>query len=649
MAKRLYQDQFFTALILFFFTIVLAISGALNRFDHVFYDASQYFSFKKPPQDIVIIAIDERSLDALGKWPWRRSIHAQLLQILKNADAKVIGLDIFFSEPDKNHPEDDQALAQVFAQTPNIVLPVVIDAPYQGARLVENRSLAALPKLSQGRVNVPLDSDGIARGIDLWEAISHENQPVSGLPHFAYAVLDAAKLLPQNFRQPPILQPEKNTAFHSQVLRAQTRKIRFYGPPGHFQSISYSDVLSEKVPASFFTDKIVLIGATAVGMGDVLATPVSGFSKPMPGVEFHANALETLRNAQLVRVAPLWLTCLFCVFLSLIPLLWLPKFQPFPSLMTIVGYFLLVVLVTMLLPIVAKMWVPTAPALLMILLAYPIWSWRRLERAHAFLNFELKYLSEDLKQFGNAQTQKAQPKQDLLDDRIAQVKHASRLLRTLQKKRNDTLSFISHDLRTPLATALMLLRSDEFMQQKNKIIDTLARANQLTESFLQLSKAEVILPTQFKTLELNGLLQEVTDNLYEIARAKKIQIHLQVEEAPCWVHGDFALLQRVFENLLQNAIKFSDENTSVAVNIRQKNTWAKIQITDDGIGIAQEKIPHLFQKFTQLEESMQMAKGSGLGLYFVWLTLEKHGGSVSVESVPNVCTTFTVSLPLQNF
>jgi signal transduction histidine kinase len=306
------------------------------------------------------------------------------------------------------------------------------------------------------------------------------------------------------------------------------------------------------------------------------------------------------------------------------------------------------VMLTMLLPIIVNIWLPTAPALLMILLAYPIWSWRRLERAHAFLNLELKHLSEDLKQFGGTVAEKKIVRPDLLDDRIAQVKRASQLLRNLQKKRNDTLSFISHDLRTPLATALMLLRGEDAGAQKNKVIDMLASANQLAESFLQLSKAEAILPTQFKTLELNGLLQEVTDNLYEVARAKKIQIHLQVEEAPLWVHGDFALLQRTFENLLQNAIKYSLESGRVAVKLVQKNQTAEIQITDVGIGIAQEKIPHLFQKFSRLEEGTHMAAGSGLGLYFVWLTLEKHGGSVSVESVPNESTTFTVRLPLQS-
>jgi signal transduction histidine kinase len=256
-------------------------------------------------------------------------------------------------------------------------------------------------------------------------------------------------------------------------------------------------------------------------------------------------------------------------------------------------------------------------------------------------------LSEDLKHLGSEIIEKKKAYPDDLNQRISQVKRASELLRSLQKKRNETLSFISHDLRTPLATALMLLRGDDAASHKNKIVDMLARANQLADSFLKLSKAEAILPTQFKTLELNGLLQETADNLYEIARAKKMGIDLQIAEDALWVQGDFALLQRVFENLLNNAIQYGNENTRVVLSAAKNNQYAVVQIKNLGVGIAQDKIPHLFQKFTRLEESAKMTKGSGLGLYFVWLTSQKHGGSVEVDSLPQQFTTFTVRLPLQ--
>lgn len=647
MAKRIEQDQLFTALILSLLTLVFAASHLLERVDYIFYDVGQAFSAKNPPKEIVIIAIDERSLDAIGKWPWRRSVHAELLEILQNAKPNAVGMDIFFSEADEKNPQDDIALTNALTKLKNVVLPIIIESPYQGARLTEIRNFHALAHLPVGRVNVPLDSDGIARGIYLWEGISSQGQPAAALPHFAAAVLDEARQLPENLATAPSLLPKETAAPLSQVVRQDEKKIRFYGPPGHFQHVSYSDVLSGEVPASFFAEKIVLIGATAVGMGDVLFTPVSGHAKPMAGVEFHANAIETINNHQLVSIAPLWVSTLFCVILALVPLFWLPIFSPLKSLLTITVYFVVVVLLTLLLPVVVKVWIPTSAALFSILLAYPIWSWRRLERAYTFLNLELQLLSEDLKHLGSEIIEKKKAYPDDLNQRISQVKRASELLRSLQKKRNETLSFISHDLRTPLATALMLLRGDDAASHKNKIVDMLARANQLADSFLKLSKAEAILPTQFKTLELNGLLQETADNLYEIARAKKMGIDLQIAEDALWVQGDFALLQRVFENLLNNAIQYGNENTRVVLSAAKNNQYAVVQIKNLGVGIAQDKIPHLFQKFTRLEESAKMTKGSGLGLYFVWLTSQKHGGSVEVESLPQQFTTFTVRLPLQ--
>jgi CHASE2 domain-containing sensor protein/nitrogen-specific signal transduction histidine kinase len=647
MRNSIYRDQLLTALILTLLTLVLSFSQILERFDPIFYDIGQTFSAKLPPEEIVIIAIDERSLDAIGKWPWRRNIHAQLLETLQNAKPKALGVDILFSEADIKFPEDDDVLRQALSNFPNLVLPTIIDAPYQGARLTQIHNIVPLSNLPTGRVNVPLDSDGIARGIYLWEALSTDGKAAAGLPHFSMAVLNAAQQLPEKLQQVPILKAHRSTSI-SQIIRQDQKKIRFYGPPGHFKHFSYSDVLFGAVPPQNFADKIVLVGATAVGMGDVLATPVSGLSKPMPGVEFHANAIETMKNHALVDISPRWLSALICALLAVMPLLWLPRCSPAKSLMIIAVYFVFVVLLTLFMPIFAKIWLPTTAALLSILLAYPVWSWRRLERAHAFLNQALQQLSAELKHYGESLSQEKNSTPYHLDHQIAEVKRASQLLHNLQNKRNETLSFISHDLRTPLSTALMLLKNEALPEQKDKIIAMLARANHLADSFLQLSKAENILPTQFKPLQLNSLLQEVIDNLYEIAKAKKMKFDLRLTEAALWVNGDYALIQRVFENLLQNAVKYGGENSTIHVRLAHQHPYAEVQICNQGEGISPEKIPQLFQKFSQLHAAPQMSKGSGLGLYFVWLTLEKHGGNVQVTSEPDGLTTFTVHLPLEN-
>lgn len=650
MAKRIEQDQLFTALILSLLTLFFTATHLLERVDHIFYDVGQVFSAKNPPKDIVIIAIDEHSLDVVGKWPWRRSVHAQMLGILQAAKPKAVGVDIFFSETDENHPQDDVALTQAFAKLNNVVLPIIIDAPHQGARLTEIHNMQALSVVPVGRVNVPLDSDGIARGIYLWEAISPKSQTVMALPHFSSVVLRVANQLPSNMIVTPTLQSDYRTASHSQVVRQDERKIRFYGPPGHFQQVSYSDVLSGEVPASFFTDKIVLVGATAVGMGDLLATPMSGLSKPMSGVEFHANAIEAIKNQQLVSTAPLWVIALFSVVLSLIPLFWLPALSPLKSLLTITVYLVSVVLLTLLLPVMVKIWVPTSAALLSILLAYPIWSWRRLERAHAFLDNELRLLSEDLEQFGvntpNVKTISVKSPRDVLYARIEQLKKMADLLRVFQKNRDETLSFISHDIRTPIATALMLLESSESFNDQNGVLKMLSRAKTLADTFLQTSKAESMKSSDFKVLELNGLLQETVDNLYYFAHQSGVRVRIEANDAEVWLKANFGLLQRAFENIISNAIKYSFPNTVIVVSLEKAHQSAKVSISNQGEGIPANKIPLLFEKFSRLENDSLATEGSGLGLYFVNLVIRKHHGEISVKSEPNNITCFTATLPL---
>lgn len=652
MTKRIEQDQLFTTLILSLLTLFFTATHLLERVDHIFYDVGQVFSAKNPPKDIVIIAIDEHSLDAIGKWPWRRTVHAQLLDILQEAKPKAVGVDIFFSEADEKNPQDDIALTQAFAKLKNVVLPIIIDAPYQGARLTEIRNMQALSALSVGRVNVPLDSDGIARGIYLWEAISPQGQPVTALPHLSSAVLGVAQQLPNSLVIIPTLQPENGAALHSQVVRRGEKKIRFYGPPGHFQQVSYRDVLSGEVPVNFFSNKIVLVGATAVGMGDVLATPMSGLSKSMSGVEFHANAIETIKNQQLVSIVPLWLSAIFCVALALIPLFWLPIFSPFKSLLTIALYFISVVLLTLLMPVWAKVWVPTSAALVSILLAYPVWSWRRLERAHAFLDNELRVLGEELEQFGvsvpTVKTLSEHSPRDVMYGRIQQIKEMADLLRVFQKNREETLSFISHDIRAPIATALMLLESKVDFKDENGVLKMLSRAKILADTFLQTSKAEAIKPTDLKVLELNGLLQEVVDNLYYFANEKHVKVEMAANETEVWLKANFGLLQRAFENILSNAIKYSFPNTVIMVRLEKDRQSAIVSISNHGAGIPVDEIPLLFEKFSRLENVSFAAEGSGLGLYFVHLVIRKHHGEISVQSELNKITCFTVTLPLLN-
>jgi CHASE2 domain-containing sensor protein len=642
------SDRFFTALILMLIASVLAYSGLLVRFDNLHYDLGRYLTFKPAPADIVIVAIDEASLKNIGRWPWSRNVHADLVGKLKQEQARVIGLDIIFSEPELSNAKADLALAQAIEKAGNVVLPVLFEEPYKGSPIKQSLPLEsfALHAAALGRVHVPLDADGIARGIYLWEGLG-----TASLQHFSQAVLQAAKELPSNVNLfPTNVSPTKTSPTNSDsLISLDERRVKFLGPPGHFRRISYINVLTGEFPAHFFKDRIVLVGATAVGMGDVLPTPVSAQMQPMPGVEFYANAIAAMRDSALIINAPIWLTCLVSVLLALVPLLFLPKFSPLKSLLSIVVYYFLVMVMAIAMPFLFNIWLPPASALIAILLAYPTWSWRKLESAQVYLDNALKNLHDDLALLGVDKRELAYASdKDSMRSRISNVRLASKHLRDLHGVRRDTLSFISHDLRAPLGAAIMLLNEDDGNHKHlPRITNMLNRSLDIADNFLQSSRAEMADVNQFQDLDFASLVQQALDEVYAVAHSKKIILNTHLSDDNLWLKGDFGLLQRAVTNILLNAVKYSPVEGMIHVELDKKNNEAILSITDAGPGIEPERIIKLFKRFSRAEGEHQATEGTGLGLYFVDVTIKKHGGSVFVRSELGRGATFILTLPLE--
>jgi len=637
------SDRLFSALILAIIASVLAYSGLLVRFDNLHYDLGRYLTFKPAPADIVIVAIDEASLESIGRWPWSRIVHADLVNKLKHEQARVIGLDVIFSEPELSNPEADLILAKAIENAGNVVLPVLFEEPYKGSPIKQSVPMESFAAhvAALGRVHVPLDADGIARSIYLWEGLGSAR-----IPHFSQAVLQAAKQLPSNINLFP---RDKVFAKQSGLVSIDSRRVKFLGIPGHFQRISYINVLTDEFPAHYFKDKIVLIGATAVGLGDILPTPVSAHMQPMSGVEFHANAISAMRGSELIVTAPVWLTCLLSVMLALIPLLFLPKLSPLNSLLSIILYYFVVVVVAVAMPYFFNIWMPPASALIAILLAYPIWSWRKLESAQVYLDNALQNLHDDLALLGVSKDDLEYTRdKDSMRSRISNVRLASKHLRDLHGVRRDTLSFISHDLRAPLGAAIMLLNEgDGNNKHLSRISSMLNKSLAMADNFLQSSRAEMADVSKFQDLDFVNLLQQALDEVYAIAHSKKITLNTLLPGNNLWMKGDFGLLQRAVTNILMNAIKYSPLEGTIYVECIEKNNEAILTITDAGPGIEPEQIAKLFKRFSRLEGDHQATEGTGLGLYFVDVTIKKHGGSVFARSELDHGATFIVTLPLE--
>lgn len=271
-----------------------------------------------PGPETVIAAIDEKSINRLGRFPWTRSVWARVVDRLSEDGAKVIVFDVFFTEPENT--KSDDLLQQAIRRSGRVILPVVFDfskagfketgftdkkldfmtfSSYAVLKHVDDpfsplKAEIVLPPLyrfssvaeSLAHINMVPDDDGTLR----WEmlAISYQGD------YFAPIGLQAARLyrglksedLALDYRGGVALGDTSiPTDEHGRML------INYRGPTGTFPTYSIADILDRAMPAGTFKDKIVLIGATAIGIYDLRVTPLSN---NMPGIEKHASVVDNI-------------------------------------------------------------------------------------------------------------------------------------------------------------------------------------------------------------------------------------------------------------------------------------------------------------------------------------------------------------------
>lgn len=281
--------------------------GFFDGIDTYIYDTSfRVRGTRTPSGNILIVAIDERSLDALGRWPLRRIHYARLLDRLR--DAKVVSLDLILSEPS----DDDALLAEAIQRHGRVVLPV-----YIGSELERISPLPSLSAARIGHVHIEQGIDNVAR--EVFHTLSFGDLR---LPSFASVTYETFTDTPWKHGGMP-----SQTRYHTSqdsILQTDRMRINYYGTPGTFRRISLADVLGNRYPPSSFHGKAVLVGVTAQGIMDKVSTPFSQHRDRMPGVEVHAQILNNLLDGssiQDVDVRIRWLACavlsLFCFLLFL--------------------------------------------------------------------------------------------------------------------------------------------------------------------------------------------------------------------------------------------------------------------------------------------------------------------------------------------
>jgi len=215
-------------------------------------------------------------------------------------------------------------------------------------------------------------------------------------------------------------------------------------------------------------------------------------------------------------------------------------------------------------------------------------------------------------------------------------------------------SALAHELRTPLAALrgeieLALGRlgtSDANRDHLASQIEEIDRLKRLIEQILTLARAEAgQIPLTFAPLDAGELAESLVDQLEPVAQARGIALTCE-RVAGAIVRADGEWLRRLLINLLDNALKFTNEGGRVWVRVAPADDRVTIAVSDTGVGIAPADRPHVFERFFRADPSRTSStEGTGLGLSLVQWIVERHGGSITVESELGVGTTFTVSLP----
>lgn len=562
---------------------------------------------------VVVIEIDDHSLKKLGAFPWSRQRYQKLIETLTPANPSVIGFDILMSEPSPQ----DAALAETMSRQGKVVMS---QAWTQFAEPLPPTPQIEEAAVGVGHIVAPRYSDGLSRSVS----------PIFG-DKTAFSIVIAQTY---NLTQiPSIVLPDFESPMNKDILknilwlnwRSSTKNAIHY---------SFVDVLTNKVPPAAFTNKIVLVGMTAMAT-DPMYTPFDRIT-PSSGVYFHTTVLDNLLNQNFLRVPnSKWLFGL--IVLGGILSASLPRFRWWMQWSILLGSMIGLGLFNIVL-LNMNVWLPTiAPALTLV----GTGSWVLL--------------------------------MDRLRSQIA-----------LQIK-GEFLAVMSHELRTPLNGILgmsqLLLISELNTQQRDRIT-TINRSGEmllaLINDILDFSKLDAKkLQIESIPFSLQDCIQETLDLIQPSADEKKLQLLSQIDllsplSLPLTIVGDPTRLQQILFNLLGNAIKFTHHGEvqliiKVMADIEEKTgsnrsklaqskpdelfCTLQFSVKDTGIGISPDQLYKLFNAFTQADASIhRQYGGTGLGLVISQELITQMGGILTVDSEVGQGSTFAFSIqtPLVN-
>lgn len=743
--RRLRREWVLTAVVAVTLMAFLVFAHWARPWGHVLYDRMMAMQGFHDGDEIVIIAVDDRSLQQLGGWPLQRSRYTELLQRLEDPQfrPKALGLDLLLLDPSP----DDAGLAAMMRRVPT-VLPLefsISDTDSHNTRPQLLHSLPSAPLDQAARlshINVSFDPDGVIRGF----------HSVDGnFLHFSLAM--------------HAMGAPGNRQVQQAQLHPDYQRFRMVDPSIGFPMISLADALSPSFPLSILRDKYVLVGVTAPSLGDRYPTLYSGeHGTGTPGVAILASILSASLNNDFITIpSALWVFGLNMIGVVVLLMSFI-YMKPRVTIFLAAGTILVAFGISYALLAWGNWWINPTPVMLVAALIQPFWAWRRLEaitgviyrRASELRQFqpetraqdstntdsrevvlqyaklldhavdsarsELNFLSavvdempdavviydqEDklllsnskmytlmgdepleigspllalserwqlpmsyLSNLGTPEPSAVLPVRPSTNPSLSQ-QHVLQIdtplgrrdiylkntsldsplggqlhllifmditeLRQYQIQRDRALQFLSHDMRTPLASILSLTRtgtkSDPVMPREK--IDHHARALlSMMDDFILTVNAEA--PRYDLSTELiDNLINDAMEQVGDLAHDKGVKLIDDLSEEPLFVDANARLFIRALVNLLFNAVKFSAPGTTVTIS-SQAHTDAQ----DRSRVIVRISNP------VNPQPAEQELPGFGLGLNFVDNVVVRHKGRIQRHIPTSGQAEVRIDLPL---
>lgn len=609
-----YYPLFFT---LIFVTILFQYP--LASLESIFYDLRVRADFGiKPSPEIVIVTMDEESDDYLGDtYPYTYATHSRFLEKILSSKPKILN---FFSRMPEVTP-DDQPYFNEFRKN-----------------LLKFDSLG-------GRVNFATEID---------ETIG-EILPPEGLRDFNYSLaqlnIDNSTFSKDDVVRRAIFNVSGEESLHlltanqyrrmkgKSVLRVQDVLGAYYNDeadanfvlfryPGSpiysdfkYKTIPYHRVLVGNFSPEIFKDKIVLIGPNYISQRDnFYLTPFNQEEYKSPKLIVHASIIDAFIQNKTIKMIPRMVSNVMAFILGIILSILISRLKPKDGLIITILMLVSILIISYLLFVLMGFWLYTAHLVVTVFVVYYIW-------------IPFRAIGEYQRRFA--------------------IQEESKLLKKVEKLKQNFLSLMSHDLKTPVAKIAGVADNlyhqnhgnPDIREKSQLIIDSTKELNKFISSILDLTKIE---SSNFGlnkvSRDVNSLVETVMKDLSFSAGQKDIV--LRKELAPLYpIQIDFVLITRVISNLVENAIKYSGPGSTVYVKTWDDDKWVYIEISDNGAGIHPDELPNIFEKFYRIKnDASHSIKGTGLGLYLVKYFVELHGGTISVTSTFGKETKFLVKL-----